>query len=1009
MRFSVPSFLTSIFASLFAFVTKLYRQWCVAWRLNRRRVMRGWLVILIVFIGIFSPFSASQPLVMSQSVAIEMDVLPVNAFVFSSEAYNFDTNLFLQQQPGPLKNLSITIGSETYSVGQLLSNYATGNSLNPKMLLAYLETSQKLLSNPSASIVNLAGNPDVKGFEPQLQWLVRALSDAFYKYDSSKPGNYTFRDGSKVAVPVGTKAPSFALFSVLASISTNFTTWQSYVTATGYSKIYRAYFGKPVADIITITPQSAHPGLKFPWTAGETWYLTSGPHYDGGGYDPPFNAVDFAPARAYNVAEICTNTLGKVTQRSTKPLRAPHSGKIIASVGYPNYHIILDYNDGSGWQIRLNHVAPTGRVANGVSVNQGDIIGYPSSCGAASGVHTHFVTLQSGILQLINGTIISGWTIRAASCVTGCGYQGWLEKAGWPNVNVNDGVVSDNDGTNNPTLPSTPSNLRITQTLPGEIDLAWDDNSNNATGFKIEHKLGLTGNWVQIATVGAGVTTYHDTGLPQGTTYFYRVQAYNAAGDSGYTNEAVETTTLVSNIVSVAQRQNGLLEVFIRGDDNFLWSRRQQSDGSWTAWQWLNGGLGSVPVVTRNPDGTLEVFIRASANNALYSKKEQLDGSWTDWQFLDGLITGEPALLQNPDGSLEVFVRGIDNSMYSKKRGSNGVWTDWEWLNGGLASAPVVGRNPDGTVEVFIRALEDDALYSKKRNLDGTWDDWIYQAGGLTAAPAVGYNPDGTIEISIRNWDNNLWSKKKNLDGSWNDWQVISNPPGGTTISAPVTAQNNDGTFSVFVIAADKALYTNKKLANGSWEGWKWLDGGLISQPAVIKKADGKMEAFARAVDNALWYVYEKQGGPVNGWTNWYQLYWHPDFNWRVKVSTDKGEQLDGDTVGKLSYALKRTTIGQAVIFDNVTSVAVNGKLPNVQSGVTINGAAISAGGAFIADSSCSTRVILDGLSTPLGTDGLLLGGNNYLYSLQIQHFKGVQIKNVGKGNKLTCTVASKS
>ena len=70
------------------------------------------------------------------------------------------------------------------------------------------------------------------------------------------------------------------------------------------------------------------------------------------------------------------------------------------------------------------------------------------------------------------------------------------------------------------------------------IVLNWTDNSNNETGFKIERKSGTT--YWQIATVGANVTYYAaECGqVKSGLTYCYRVRAYNASGDSAYSNEA---------------------------------------------------------------------------------------------------------------------------------------------------------------------------------------------------------------------------------------------------------------------------------------------------------------------------------------------------------------------------------------------------------------------------------------------------------------------------------------
>jgi hypothetical protein len=88
---------------------------------------------------------------------------------------------------------------------------------------------------------------------------------------------------------------------------------------------------------------------------------------------------------------------------------------------------------------------------------------------------------------------------------------------------------------------SAPSSLAADAITPSRIDLTWQDNSNEETGFKIERKTGF-GSYSQIATVGAGMTAYTNSGLSAGTTYYYRVRAYNAAGNSNYSNEASAAT-----------------------------------------------------------------------------------------------------------------------------------------------------------------------------------------------------------------------------------------------------------------------------------------------------------------------------------------------------------------------------------------------------------------------------------------------------------------------------------
>lgn len=105
------------------------------------------------------------------------------------------------------------------------------------------------------------------------------------------------------------------------------------------------------------------------------------------------------------------------------------------------------------------------------------------------------------------------------------------------------------------TFIAAPSNLAATTLSNTQIQLTWTDNSNNEAGFKIERKTD-GGSYTQIATVGANVTTYSNTGLVDNTTYFYRVRANNSSADSEYSNEVSATTGAVpaapSNLIVAA-------------------------------------------------------------------------------------------------------------------------------------------------------------------------------------------------------------------------------------------------------------------------------------------------------------------------------------------------------------------------------------------------------------------------------------------------------------------------
>jgi C1A family cysteine protease len=92
--------------------------------------------------------------------------------------------------------------------------------------------------------------------------------------------------------------------------------------------------------------------------------------------------------------------------------------------------------------------------------------------------------------------------------------------------------------------PDAPYGLSTAPVSSTQINLAWNDNSANEVGFKVERKKAGTTTYALVATVGENVTTYSNTtGLTANTTYTYRVRAYNFTSNySAYSNEASATT-----------------------------------------------------------------------------------------------------------------------------------------------------------------------------------------------------------------------------------------------------------------------------------------------------------------------------------------------------------------------------------------------------------------------------------------------------------------------------------
>lgn len=106
--------------------------------------------------------------------------------------------------------------------------------------------------------------------------------------------------------------------------------------------------------------------------------------------------------------------------------------------------------------------------------------------------------------------------------------------------------------------PSAPTNLTATAASDSQVDLQWTDNSNKEEGVKIERCSGSgCSNFALIATVGSNTTSFINANLSANITYKYRVRAFNAEGDSAYSNTATATTPAIQRTLAVSKLGTG--------------------------------------------------------------------------------------------------------------------------------------------------------------------------------------------------------------------------------------------------------------------------------------------------------------------------------------------------------------------------------------------------------------------------------------------------------------------
>jgi len=87
--------------------------------------------------------------------------------------------------------------------------------------------------------------------------------------------------------------------------------------------------------------------------------------------------------------------------------------------------------------------------------------------------------------------------------------------------------------------------LFLTNSVFGQANLTWVDNSTDETGFVLERQLNAGAFVVLASALAANLVSYTDGtavgSTAQANTYCYRVKAFNATGPSAYSNTACKT------------------------------------------------------------------------------------------------------------------------------------------------------------------------------------------------------------------------------------------------------------------------------------------------------------------------------------------------------------------------------------------------------------------------------------------------------------------------------------
>lgn len=335
------------------------------------------------------------------------------------------------------------------------------------------------------------------------------------------------------------------------------------------------------------------------------------------------------------------------------------------------------------------------------------------------------------------------------------------------------------------TAPSPPADLVSWRVGPTQIVLSWMDTSGDETSFRVERALG-TEAFSLLVKLGPGVTAHSDVELDRDTRVRYRVQACNAAGCSGHSNETSRVTppNAPTGAAATAAGETAVLLTWTDGNVTETGHRveRRQGDQGYTE------------------IGLLEADVESFADTGLlrdtdytYRVRACNESGCSDFSAETSVVT---PVTSPPTPPAQLFaVMGDQARVFLTWQDNSSIETSFEIerQDPGGAFTLLIELDPDRDSHIDT-AVELETEYGYRVRACGTAGCSAYSNEVYPTTPP--YAPDGlvatptsstTIELT---WNDNSEAETKyqlegsTASGSFVPHAVFQLPPNTTTFTA---------------------------------------------------------------------------------------------------------------------------------------------------------------------------------------------------------------------------------
>jgi glucosylceramidase len=460
-------------------------------------------------------------------------------------------------------------------------------------------------------------------------------------------------------------------------------------------------------------------------------------------------------------------------------------------------------------------------------------------------------------------------------------------------------------------IPLAPSNLTATSGN-AQISLGWSA-SSGATSYTVKRATTSGGAYTNVAT-GITSTTYTNTALTNGTTYYYVVSAVNAAGSSGNSNQASATPqnvvtipTAPTNLTATSgNTQISLSWTASSGATSYTVKRATTSGGSYTN---VAAGIASTTYVnTGLTNGTTYYYVVSAVNSAGSSgNSNQVSAIPASVNTINAFATIEAENFNS--------MTGVQTESCSDTGGGSDIgWTDandfivFNNIDFGSGSLSVDARIASaatftGTAEFRLGSTTGTRIATISFGNTGGWQTWITRNATVTGATGVKNLYivfQGGAGIGNLNWikfnPNSAPQPPTNLT------TIVGNGQLSIRWAASLLANfytlkrstSASGPFSVIASNLSSTGYTNTGLTNGTTYYYVVSASNAIGESSNSTVVSAT--PLASAVNNNVNVVWSSEKNPRDA--AWYTA--PMDFQYKLTPQPDITLTQPGSSAGTI-------------------------------------------------------------------------------------------------------------